>query len=180
MPLLKLDYKSNPDGYRVAWANGVDVQAVQGGPFRQRLDTLTPAPTVTVSWVFTPAQYEAFRDDYEDTLEGGALSFLIDLVLDEPLLVEHEAAFMLDSLSLAQIDGHRVRVGASLEVKPVVPDVEYDEAVIMLFEEYGSAEEIYGLLPSLGYLTNLAFPSNIPRFGELLGLLDVLVNSDLP
>ena len=159
MPLHKFTYNLPSDGYSVSWEDVIDVQPVQGGSFRQRLDSLTTTAYVTLIWVLSLDEYENLIETYEVELKNGSLPFLIDLIVDAAELTEVQALFMPEMLKLDGLVGDQYQVSAQLEVNPIAYDAEYYEAILMLFEEYGNDP----------YLISY-----------ILDLLEKLVNVDLP
>ena len=126
---------------------------LKGGLSRSRRDLVDMSYSATVSWRVGPQAYAALCDFYE-THRG--VTFLLDLIVDQPELTRHQVNFEPGTFRLESVSGSAYVVSATLEVRPLAVDESVDEAVMDLFEIYGA------------------------ETGALLALLEQLVNVDLP
>jgi len=163
MALTKFAIAPNQAGYSVTDGQETISQKLDGGKGRYRLDVLNSSRAVNVRWNFNESEYLYFRAFYNTITVSGSLPFLIDLVIDSSALTEHEAHFVTKSVSLSQtIAGKQFTVGAQLEIKPDIPDAEYDETIVMLVDEYGSLEVAQEVLEQLEQLVNVDMPGSLP------------------
>ena len=132
--------KVTPDQAGYSVTDGEEVLAVKldGGLSRYRRDVVGAASTVRVQWSVGPTEYTYLRAFYRTTTSQGTESFLVDLILDSATLTQHTAYFVPGSMRLTRVRGNTYTVQAQMEVKPLAPDSEYDEALVMIYEEYGS------------------------------------------
>lgn len=137
MSLRKLYLTPDQSGYSVA--DGADTLSVKldGGLSRYRKDVLGAASSVGVQWTVGPTDYAYLRSFYRTAVARGTEPFLVDLILDDPLPTEHEAYFEVGSMKLSGVRGFTYTVQASLEVKPVAADAEFDVALVEVYEAYG-------------------------------------------
>lgn len=136
MTLSKLNLLPDNSSYSVT--DGKEVVSVQldGGAGRYRRDILGASSAVSVQWVCDRTEYRYLRTFYSALVGKGAIPFLIDLILDDPLPVEHKAYFVPGSMVLTGQMGMSYYVSANLEVEPVgVSDEDITFAV--LYGEFG-------------------------------------------
>jgi hypothetical protein len=162
MALTKLTIP--PDKASYAVQDGQEALSVKldGGASRFRLDILGATSTVNVQWSVGPNAYLYLRAFYKSISKSASLPFLIDLILDQPGLTEHEAHFVVGSMRLASHRGLEYTVSAQLEVKPIPADDEYNEALVTMYNEYGSFEAGQEVLNQLEQLTNVDLPGSLP------------------
>lgn len=157
MPLPKLNLTPAQDGYAVADADDQVLRAkVSAGPSRTRLDMLGAPSDVAVTFHLTDAEYQYWRAFFRSTIGYGSLPFLMDLLLDQPDLTEHEVKIVPGSTRLSGQRGLLYVVQARLEVKPSMEDADLDEAIAMLFAEYG--DDAPNILALLEKLVNVDLP----------------------
>lgn len=110
--------------------------ALDGGAGRYRADILNASFLVNVLWVCDQEKYDYLSAFERTATKRGSLPFLIDLILDDSELIEHEARFVPGSYRLAQVDGVVYRVEAVLEVvKPYdAGEASADQAIITAYE----------------------------------------------
>jgi len=156
MALSKLTIAPTKEGYGVT--DGTEVIAVQldGGASRYRRDVLGATSRVTVQWSVGPDVYRYLRAFYRTATNNGATPFLIDLLMDEPSLTEHQAHFVPGSMRLTGVQGLTYTVNAELEVSPDLPDEDYDTALVMLYGEYGLQAPYF--INQLEQLANVDLP----------------------
>lgn len=160
MSLEKFAAPPDQAGYTVE--DGVEVLRAQldGGAARYRRDIIGASRIVNVQWTFSQEGYLYFRAFYRTSTAQGSKPFLIDLVLDDVELTEHEAYFIPGSVRLNNVSGHRHVVAAQLEVTPTDPDASYDEALVMIYTEYG-VQGAQSLLLGLEHLVEIDFGGSL-------------------
>lgn len=104
--------------YRVRDGQAAISVQLEGGAARYRKDVQNPSYAVDCSWVFTDVDYQYFRAFYNTETAQGALPFLIDLLIEEDGLVEHEAYFVPTSVRLSMANPSAFSVSAQLDVSP--------------------------------------------------------------
>jgi len=135
-------FKLAPDNSSYSVTDGKEVIGVSldGGAGRYRRDILGASSAVSVQWVCDRDEYRYLRTFYSALVDKGATPFLIDLILDNPLPVEHKAYFVPGSMVLTGQKGLSYYVSAQLEVEPVgVTDDDITFAA--LYGEFGSNYE---------------------------------------
>ena len=152
MTLSKLLVTPEEDSYTMEDGEEVQSTKLDGGAGRYRRDIIGATSRVRCRWKLSQEEYLYFRAFYRSTILNGSLPFLIDLLLDWPLLTEHTAYFDGEP-KLSRISGHMHQVQADLEVEPVALDAEYYDAIVMLYEEGVDS----GLLDELEALVNQSF-----------------------
>jgi hypothetical protein len=144
-----------PDQASYSTKDGTEVLSAQfeGGPPRYRRDVLGASSRVTVSWTLDASAYQYLRTFHRTAIGKGADWFLIDLLLDDADLAEYQAHFVPGSFGLQSRQGRAFVAGAELDVIPNATDQDYDDAVLMLFDEYGwgrgGTERLFELLSEL-------------------------------
>lgn len=160
MPLPKLMLTPAQDGYAVSDADDTVLRAkVSAGPSRMRLDMLGAPSDVNITLHLDGGQYQYWRAFFRTTLVEGSLPFRIDLLLDYPDLVEHEAKIVPGSTRLSGTRGLLYVVQARLEVKAIPMDAAYDSALVMLVTAYGDTAAAALILASLEHLVNVDLPA---------------------
>jgi len=162
MALTKLTIPPDQASYSTKDGNETLSVKLDGGQSRYRRDILEASSAVTVVWSATPGQFQYLRAFYKTVALRGALPFLIDLYLDLPTLTEHEVHFVPGSFGLTGQRGLQFTVSAQLEVKPLEVDDEYNETIVMLYNEYGSLEVAKATLDQLAQLVNVDMPGSLP------------------
>tara|TARA_Y100001973_G_C5206110_1_gene341641 strand:+ start:471 stop:947 length:477 start_codon:yes stop_codon:yes gene_type:complete len=152
----KMTIPPDQSGYSVTDGNEVVATKLDGGASRYRRDILGATSTVTVQWSVGPDVYRYLRAFYKTATANGSSPFLIDLLLDEPSLTEHKAYFVPGSMRLQSQKGLQYVVAAQLEVTPDLPDTAYDEAIVLMYEEYGTDAPAF--LNQLEQLANVDLP----------------------
>lgn len=130
---------------------------LDGGTSRYRRDTIGATNRVEVQWALEGTDYDAFMLFVKDDLQQGSLPFTIDLLLDQAEMTNHSAQIIPGTLRVTSVTGYIVVVSASLEAYPVDDD-DTDEAIVMLYEEYGGEEGVAALLAALSQLVNEDLP----------------------
>ena len=117
--MYKLNLLPQQSSYSVS--DGIEIVRVdlQGGFGRYRRDVLKASKTVSVTWVEQAEGFKYLRTFYNTVVAQGSSRFLIDLIVDSPELVEHEAMFIPGTMQLAEVSGTTYKVTAQLEVMPV-------------------------------------------------------------
>jgi len=162
MALTKLTIPPNQASYSVKDGNETLSVKLDGGQSRYRRDILEASSIVDVAWSVNGAEFQYLRAFYKTTSRRGSLPFLIDLYLDLPTLTEHEAYFVKDTVKFPSQRGLEFTVSAQLEVKPLEADDDYNQAIVDLYNEYGSYEAAQEVLAQLEQLTNVDLPGSMP------------------
>ena len=156
MTLPKLKLIPAQDGYGAEDADDAVLRAkVSAGPSRTRLDMLGSTASVSATLQMDQAEYQYWRAFFRSTIAEGALPFLMDLLLDYPDTVEHEVK-LAAAPRLSGQKGLLYVVQLRLEVKPSPNAEGVDEAIAMLFGNYGSDGPL--ILASLEHLVNVDLP----------------------
>ncbi|GEA08488.1 hypothetical protein KUL42_32490 [Alteromonas sp. KUL42] len=111
---------------------------LDGGLGRYRKDIIGASNKVTASWLLDANEYAYLRAFYRTTTKSGSVSFLVDLIINYADVSEYEAFFMPESLRLDGIEGGMFKCSATLEVKQKKPEEDIDEALVMIFNAFGS------------------------------------------
>jgi hypothetical protein len=150
-----------PDSTGYSVTDGKEVISIQldGGASRYRRDILNANSKVTCQWSFDRDEYQYMRAFYKTTTSNGSIPFLIDLILDESALTEHQAYFVPGSMALREQRGHLYLVSAELDVKPIPRDVLYDESLVMIWSNYYPDPLVF--LNALEQLVNVDLPKAI-------------------
>lgn len=160
MALQKLNLLPSKAGYTVTESAEAVLRAKVGaGLPRQRLDFASAPQQVAVTFSLDQGQYRYWRAFWRNGIAYGTLPFLIDLTIEDYELAEYEAMFVPGSVSLADVSGLRYQISGVLDVKPNVADMEYDDALIMLYGLYG--DDAKNMLNLLATLVNEDLPSAI-------------------
>lgn len=136
--LTKLILPPNNSSYSVTDGKEVVSVALDGGAGRYRRDIIGASSAVSVQWVCDRGEYEYLRAFYRSLLGKGALPFLIDLILDDPLPVEHKAYFVPGSMVLTGQRGLSYYVSAQLEVEPAEVDDVAEADFAAIYSIFGS------------------------------------------
>jgi hypothetical protein len=106
-----------PDEAGYSFNDGQEVFAIatEGGPARYRKDIIDSTTRVTVKWIVGQDDYTYLRSFYR-ALSNGAVSFTIDLILDDSIPQTKTAYFVPGSMKLDSQSGYSYNVSAELEV----------------------------------------------------------------
>lgn len=148
--------------------DGIETISAQldGGQGRYRQDIQNASLTVTCTWICTRAEYEYLRAFYKGSAAARASqTFLIDLIVDQAFgLTEHKANFVPGKFKVSQVKGHSFKIDATLEVRPVIYEDGYYDAIVYLYEEFGEDQQAAAdLFNQLHLLMNVQLPA-IPVF----------------
>lgn len=113
--LPKLAIPPDQDSYEAAPGSEVLSVKLDGGVSRSRRDFIGAAAGFRVQWTLTPTEYQ-YLDSFFKHIKNGSLPFLIDLILDGPVMLEYTAKFVPGSYKLAKQSGLTYIVSAELEV----------------------------------------------------------------
>lgn len=139
MPLPKLQLLPAREGYSFADDSGAVIRAkVSAGPSFQRLDMIGGPAEVNVTFRMTGAEYDYWRAFHRSTIAVGSEPFLLDLILDQSTLTEHQVKIIPGSLRMGGVSGDRHVVEMRLEAQLADSDPDYDAALVMMFELYGA------------------------------------------
>lgn len=157
--MTKLKISPVEEGYGVSFGREIMPIPTRGGRSRFRRELLSAASRVSVQWITDGAGYEYLQAFFRSVARGGAIAFTADLILDRAGLYEASANLIPGSLQLSSIRGEAHTLIAELEAAPIPDDPDFDETVIMLYEEYG--DDAPGIILSLAHLVNVALPEAI-------------------
>lgn len=135
--LTKLVLAPDNSSYSVRDGKEVVSVALDGGAGRYRRDILGASSAVSVQWICDREEYHYLRSFYRALLGKGAKPFLIDLILDDPLPMEHKAYFVPGSMALTAQRGLAYYVSAELEVEPTDMDEEAELNFATMFSNFG-------------------------------------------
>ncbi len=127
----KFIYPPEQDTYVKTPATNVLTEQLDGGASRSRLDKINSSELVGCTWVFNREQYQYFKAFYFSAAKEGAAWFLMDLLMSQPYLEEHEVKFVPGSVVMSEPKGLSFIVSAELEVKPK-DDTDYYDAIVVL------------------------------------------------
>lgn len=160
MALAKLQLPPVRAGYTVKDGAAALAVALDGGRSRLRADVLGASRTVSVTWAVSAFGYRYLRAFLRSSITEGSEPFLLDLVLDEGQLTEHEVLIVPGSLSFDGSNACSVyRVSATIEAVPSAVDADYDGSVIELWEAYGVDAPL--VLADIEPLANIYMPDTI-------------------
>lgn len=137
--MVKLTLPPLQKGYAIE--KGVETISVDfgGGASLFRPGTGRASQEISVNWSLDSGDYNYLREFYFIITKSGSIPFSIDLIVNDAESKEHIAYFIPGSLRLDSIEGGDFNCSATLEVQQPKTNTNYDETVIMLFEEYGSS-----------------------------------------
>lgn len=138
MALIKLKLAPDNSSYSVTDGKEVVSIALDGGAGRYRRDVLGASSAVSVQWVCNRGEFHYIRAFFRSITGKGAAPFVIDLILDDPLPVEHVAYFVPGSMTLTGQRGLSYYVSAQLEVEPLNINEDLEIDYVFLFNEFGS------------------------------------------
>lgn len=144
-----LPYPATWEGYGHTAAPTHRTHETRGGRPRQRRVAARSTLRVKAAWTLSSAGYAVFVGFYEHAT-ANALPFAVDAIAEGDTS-RCAARFIPGSLTQTSLDGGSWRVAAELDVVPNVFSVAHDEAIVMLFEAYGT-----GMGPTLAALAALA------------------------
>lgn len=149
LPKTKLLIEHEADGYTMTdGASAVSVETL-GGLASQRRDFDNTSMICDVMWILDRTTYPVLINFYE---ENFGRPFLMDLIVDQYIPLEHTVQFVPESFGLNQQSGETYIVGAQIEVFPITPDVVYDTSVISLYASF--QEETFTFLDAFAIFTN--------------------------
>lgn len=146
----KLILPPDQTGYVVV--SGKEVLRVQldGGHARYRRDIIGAWSIVTAQWTLSREGYQYLTAFVRARAKNGALPFLADFYIESASIAEHTCYIIPETLQLISQSGLTFIVAAQLEVKPSATDSDYDDGVIVSYEEYGDQySAVYKLLEQL-------------------------------
>ena len=129
MPELnRLAYCVQQSGYTVNFGSDVINQELDGGVGRYRRDIRRQSHLVNVSWVVKLKGYQYLTAFYRVWMRNPSQPFLAKLIIDDELK-DYECSFK-GAIQLNSKDGPVYRVSAQLEVKTLIADDAFDDALI--------------------------------------------------
>ena len=158
--LTKLILPPDSSSYSVTDGKEVVSVSLDGGAGKYRRDIIGASSAVSVQWVCDRKEYEYIRAFYRALLGKGSRPFLIDLILDDPLPVEHKAYFVPGSMTLTGQRGLSYDVSAQLEVEPSEIDESKQAYMALMYSSFGKDwEAVFPPIENeLDILINVKFP----------------------
>lgn len=132
---------------------------LDGGSPRLRADYVGAWGTIDVSWVLDGFKFQVFEAFYHNQTLKGASNFEMLLMTDGSEMVTHECQFVPGTKRAKTIGGTARMVTATLRVKPIDRNEDMDEALLMLYENYGNNASNF--LNALEQLVNVDMPNSI-------------------
>ena len=115
--MIKIRYIPLQEGYSVALGNGVYSIRTPAGPANLRKPLPGTVDMVTVAWSLDADEYAELVFMVDHQLARGAVTFLIDLVVDCGGLTEYKAQMVENTFGLTEQSGLTYTVGATLLVQ---------------------------------------------------------------
>ncbi|MDO8683967.1 MAG: hypothetical protein Q7N50_10855 [Armatimonadota bacterium] len=137
MSMLKLNLTPTAAAYTATDGEEAVSARLDGGGSRFGRGIPNSASSVTAQWQLNGDNYKLLRAFFNTTTSRGSEPFFIDLILDQPSLTEHTAYFVPNSFKLTGVDGTTFTAVAVLDVIPVKPDADFDEALVGLTNSFG-------------------------------------------
>lgn len=143
MALSKLTLRPEQATYAVGAPTGIVTTELDGGFSRSRRDIISSASIIDCTWFLNLDQFQYMKAFFNTRTNRGIDPFLIDLLLDQPYLVEYEAKFVPDSFKMVDPLGLSRKITAQLEVIPI-DDPELDDVTIIFYEDnmFNSLEQL--------------------------------------
>lgn len=155
---MKLSIAPDQDGYQLENSMSSFGNKLGGGAMRIRRDYLNAPYKVTVTWTLDADEFNYIKT-FHRFIDDGNQPFLMDLLVDNSELTEHECRFLPGQFKLGTVKGMVRKVSAQLEVVPLPADDAYDEGLVTTYEAFGSkGSESYSLLAQI---INVDMPANI-------------------
>ncbi len=160
MSIPRLDYTPSSSRYSGQHGAGIISTNVEGGFPRLRRDQLQPPSTFRVQWVFGRDDFEDFMFAFRHTINSGATTFIIPLLLDYSDMIDYTAQLVPNSLRVTNAEGNRRVVTASIVGIPVVDLAGLDNIVAC----YDSIRDYLATQAELARLTNESCPDVTAAF----------------
>jgi hypothetical protein len=157
LPVLKLSPLI--EGYTFEQGSSVMSIKLEGGLSRYRMDKIGASAQVNVRFILTKQQYNYFEAFYNTKIAMGSLPFEIGLISENSEIRTHKCFFVEGTKKLTKTIGDVFWISCTLEAEPIARDVDYDNTLIMIFEEYG--EEGDNFINLLEELTNVTMPETL-------------------
>lgn len=144
--MFKLSLAPDQASYTVDEDGTTIATRLKGGASRYRKDILRGPVRVNLQWTCGIEDYIYLTTFYR-VMEQGSLPFLMDLLVQDNYLTEHECRVVPKSWATTKVTGISYIVKAVLEVVPRVGDPPFDEGLVTTYESFGTnGSEAYGLL----------------------------------
>ncbi len=135
MKTLQLEVDSS--GYTIEVVRDSQSARLDGAASRFGNSVQNGVVIATIQFILTEAEYTYLRQFYRYAVTHTSEPFLLDLIIGEPHLTEHECFFVPGSLQLVAQEGLAYTVTTQLEAKPKYYDPLVDEALIDFIGEIG-------------------------------------------
>lgn len=159
--LPEIPYLIDPSSFKAKDGPALDAITTDGGLPSIRLDVVNSRGRASVQWLLSVQSYEGFTDFYFNTINEGADPFLMRLAFDYATPQLNEVRIIPGTLSLDNIDGHKMRASAELEIVPLYSEAD-DLLIVDLFEQY-TIEELNLIFTSLHQFVNVEAPKRIDQ-----------------
>lgn len=134
MALRKFILPPNQNGYSVKYGDSSNVVGLAGGSAKYRKDIDFPNDIVTCTWTLDRAEFAYFTSFMA---AYSVDTFLLDLVLNDAELTEHQVHFLPSTYKLTGQKGLVYIVKCDVEAKPIIRADSYNEAIVFNFEHRG-------------------------------------------
>lgn len=165
---VQADYATQPPTEILA-------QQLDGGQGRYRADVLGGSTIVNVSWILEDGDYQYLWAFFRAKTNRGATAFLIDLILEEPVMTERTVNFIPASLKLDGKSGDVYSASAQLEVQALDEDTDLDNSIVDVWEGSGG-DDTSGYLNLFNIIVNVNWPPIDPTLRTASG--DALTTAD--
>lgn len=156
MTLPKLALMPDEPSYSGAIGTGFYYNALGGGSGRRRRKFIGTVHTFSLTFTLSGVAYDYWWAFYGTVIAEGSLPFLIDLIVDEAEPATYQASMLPDTHQISGVAGEARVVTFEVEVVPTIRDADYDNALVLLYGQYG--EEGPGFLAALEQLVNVRMP----------------------
>lgn len=140
--MIPFPFKPLQAGHTIAFNDGMLSVALDGGPPRQRLDTVGAPDQVSASWVLKGDEYTLFMGAVRNWRRAGGEPLLMQLVHDSAEPDTYQVTFVPNTVRMISKNGEVFTVAANLLVLPLDkylhPDLDIDALRAYLVSFYGS------------------------------------------
>lgn len=126
----RLAYCPNQSGYSAAFGNDVISQELDGGGGRYRRDIRRKSHTASVNWLIDLAGYQYITAFYRVWARNPSQPFVAQLVIDDEL--KDYECFFRSPINLDSQEGLAYKVSAQLEVKALISNDAFDDAIVAI------------------------------------------------
>ena len=160
MTYPRFDYTPAAARYSSQPGTGVIGTDVEGGFPRLRKDQLFAPSKFQVQWVIPSDEFDDFMFSFRHTLNSGAASFIIPLLLDYDERIDYIAQIVPNSFKVTSARGMRRTITAKIIALPV-EDLQAIDSVVAL---YGSVSAYLSVQLDLEKLVNVDLPDLLSNY----------------